>query len=90
MAGLETLIAYLIDQVKEQEGTPNKPALAKLVYLDDVECQRKLGNPAAGLEWRFHHYGPYSLELEQDINDNGFIRVFGDRRSGHGFSISSD
>ena len=49
----------------------------------------KLGKPATGLEWRFHHYGPYSAELERDINDNAFLHVFGDRHSGYGFSPSS-
>ena len=37
----------------------------------------------------FHHYGPYSAELERDINDNAFLHVFGDRHSGYGFSPSS-
>ena len=62
MADLKPLIAYLIDQVREQEGAPNKTALVKLVYLIDVECWRKLGKPATDLQWRFHHYGPYSAE----------------------------
>ena len=90
MADLKPLIAYLVDQVKDQWGTPNKTALVKLVYLVDVECRRKLGKPATGLEWRFHHYGPYSAQLERDINHNPFLEVFGDRNSGYGFSISSD
>ena len=90
MADLKPLIAYLIDQVREKEGAPNKTALVKLVYLVDVECCRRFGKPATGLEWRFHHYGPYSAELEQNINDNAFIDVFGNRRSGYSFSISSE
>ena len=90
MADLKPLVAYLIDQVRDQGGTPNKTTLVKLVYLVDVECWRKLGKPATGLEWRFHHYGPYSAELERDINDNAFVQVFGNRRSGYGFSPSSD
>ena len=90
MADLKPLVAYLIDQVRDQGGTPNKTTLVKLVYLVDVECWRKLGKPATGLEWHFHHYGPYSAELERDINDNAFVRVFGNRRSGYGFSPSSD
>ncbi len=89
MADLKPLIAYLIDQVRDQEGALNKTALVKLVYLVDVECCRRLGRPATGLEWRFHHYGPYSAELERDVNDNAFIHVFGDRNSGYGFAPSS-
>ena len=90
MANLKPLIAYLIDQVMDQEGTLNKTALVKLVYLIDVECCRRLGRPATSLEWRFHHYGPYSAEMERDVNDNAFIHVFGDRNSGYGFAPSSD
>ena len=90
MADLKPLIAYLIDQVRDQGGTPNKTALVKLVYLVDVECWRKFGKPATGLDWRFHHYGPYSAEMERDINDNTFLHVFGSRHSGYGFSTSSD
>ena len=90
MANLKPLVAYLIDQVRDQEGALNKTALVNLVYLVDVECCRKLGRPATGLEWRFHHYGPYSAELEQDVNDNAFINLFGDRNSGYGFATSSD
>ena len=89
MADIKPLIAYLVDQVRDQGGSPNKTALVKLVYLVDVECWRKLGKPATDLKWRFHHYGPYSAELERDINDNAFVRVFGDRHSGYGFSPSS-
>ena len=90
MTDLKPLIAYLIDQVRDQDGTLNKTALVKLVYLVDVECCRKLGRPATGLEWRFHHYGPHSAEMERDVNDNAFIHVFGDRNSGYDFASSSD
>ena len=90
MADFKPLIAYLIDQVRDQDGTLNKTALVKLVYLVDVECYRNLGRPATGLEWRFHHYGPYSAELERDINDNAFIHAFGDRNSGYGFAPSHE
>ena len=90
MADLKPLIAYIVDQVREQGGSPNKTTLVKLLYLIDVESCRKLGKPATGLEWKFHHYGPYSAQLERDINDNAFLHVFGDRNSGYGFHITSD
>ena len=90
MPDLKPLIAYLIDQVRDQEGALNKTELVKLVYLVDVECCRSLGRPATGLEWRFHHYGPYSAELERDVNDNAFIHAFGDRNSGYGFALSRE
>ena len=88
MADLKPLIAYLIDQVRDQEGTLSKTALVKLVYLVEVEYWRRYGKPVTGLEWRFHHYGPYSAELDREINDNPLFQVFGDRNSGYGFSPS--
>ena len=88
MADLKPLIAYLIDQVRDQEGTLNKTALVKLVYLVEVEYWRRHGRSVTGLEWRFHHYGPYSAELDREIEDNSLFEVFGSRGSGYGFSPS--
>ena len=90
MADLKPLIAYLIDQVRDQEGALNKTALVKLVYLVEVEHWRRYGRPVTGLEWRFHHYGPYCVELDREINDNALFQVFGSSRSGYGFSPSRE
>ena len=88
MANLKPLIAYLIDQVRDQEGTLSKTALVKLVYLVDVEYWRRYGKSVSGLEWRFHHYGPYAAELDREIDDNPLFLVHGSRRTGYGFSPS--
>ena len=88
MADLKPLIAYLIDQVRDQEGTLNKTALVKLIYLVEVEYWRRYGKPVTGLEWRFYHYGPYSAALDREIDDNPLFQVFGGRNSGYGFSPS--
>ena len=52
MADLKPLIAYLIDQVRDQEGTLNKTALVKLVYL--VEAGRTLIARVPGRPERKH------------------------------------
>ena len=88
MADLKPLIAYLIDQVRDQGGTLNKTALVKLVYLVEVEYWRRYGKPVTGLEWSFHHYGPYAVELDREIDDNRLFQVFGNRGTGYGFSPS--
>ena len=90
MADLKPLIAYLIDQVRDQEGTLNKTALVKLVYLVEVEYWRRYGRSVTGLEWRFHHYGPYCAELDREMEDNPLFQVFGGRNSGYGFSPSRE
>ena len=90
MADLKPLIAYLIDQVKDQEGTLSKTALVKLVYLVEVEYWRRYGKSLTGLQWRFHHYGPHSAQLDREIDDNHLFQVHGSRRTGYGFSSSPD
>lgn len=45
---------------------------------------------ATGLPWRFHHHGPYSAQLERDINANEFVHAFGNQQSGFGFRASSN
>ena len=42
------------------------------------------------MDWQFYHYGPYAVELENSINDNAFVRVFGGRQTGYGFSVSRE
>ena len=88
MADLKPLIAHLTGQVRDQEGTLSKTALVKLVYLVDVEYWRRCGRPVTGLEWRFHHYGPYAAELDREIDGNPLFLVHGSRKTGYGFSSS--
>ncbi len=83
---MKPLINYIVDQVNEREGVVGKTALVKLVYLVDVEHYRRHGKVVTGLKWRFHHYGPYAVELETNINSLGgvidedrFTGMIGDR-----------
>lgn len=71
MADLKTLIGYIVDQVTDRNGVVGRTSLMKLVYLVDVEHCRRFGKQATGLKWRFHHYGPYTHELDPAINPFG-------------------
>lgn len=71
MSDFKPLIAYIVDQVNEQGGFIGRTALTKLVYLVDVEHCRRYGKQATGLKWRFHHYGPYAAELDEDVRASG-------------------
>ena len=91
MPDLKPLIGYIVDQVNDRDGVVGKTALVKLVYLIDVEHYRRYGRPVTGLNWRFHHYGPYAAELEQVIRDNRFISEYGgQRRPGYRYSGKGD
>ena len=71
MAELKPLIAYIVDQVGDQGGAIGRTALMKLVYLADIEHYRRYGKQATNLQWRFHHYGPYSVELDREVRALG-------------------
>lgn len=58
------LLNYLILGVNERGGRPTRTQLVKLLYLVDVEHQRRAGRTSTNLEWVFYHYGPYAFEIE--------------------------
>ena len=90
MPDIKPLIGYILEQVREQDGRIGKTALVKLVYLADLEHYRTYGRRITDLHWMFYHYGPYAVELESAINDNIFVRVFGQRQTGYRFSTSAE
>lgn len=91
MPDLKSLIGYIVDQVNDREGVVGKTALVKLVYLIDVEHYRLYGRTATDLQWRFHHYGPHTAELERVIGDNPFVNEYGGwQRSGYRYYGSGD
>lgn len=54
------LVAYIVDVVRDDTGSePLFTKVVKLVYLIDVEYYRSFGRTLSGLQWRFHHYGPW-------------------------------
>jgi hypothetical protein len=42
-----------------------KTKLVKLLYLIDVEYQRRFSRKLTGLDWVFYHYGPYSPAIDE-------------------------
>ena len=71
MPNLTPLLNYIIDQTNQQGGAIGRTALTKLVYLIDLEHYKRHGKQATGLQWRFHHYGPYAPELQSQIQSIG-------------------
>jgi len=59
-----TLVEYIVRRLNEQEITPTRTQVAKLLYLVDVEYFRYYRKIISGLQWRFLHYGPYAVEIE--------------------------
>ncbi|MBA7628550.1 hypothetical protein ES703_36038 [subsurface metagenome] len=59
------LLRYIVDQVRDRDAVPTRTRVAKLLYLIDVEYYRRYGQTLTELPWRFLHYGPYAVEVEQ-------------------------
>jgi len=70
---LGQLILYVIDKVNDLGGYTNTIRLVKLLYLIDLEHQRRHGKTLTGLDWVFHRYGPYASELPRLTESLGFL-----------------
>ena len=54
-------VAALADDARQQSLGPIH--LLKYAYLADLaHASRRAGSPYSGVEWRFHHFGPWSQE----------------------------
>jgi hypothetical protein len=66
---LRDLLRYLIDETWRHERKPVRTRLMKLVYLLDVaHASMHAGATWSGLDWRFHHFGPYAQTLQDVLN----------------------
>ena len=66
---LRNLIAHVITELADMDAGFGKTRLVKLLYLIDVENYRRRGCTISGLEWRFHHYGPYASEIDAALRE---------------------
>jgi hypothetical protein len=61
----DDLIWYLTWRVREEEGTPIKTRLVKLLYLVDLHNMAVTGRQATSFRWIYYHYGPYAPAIEE-------------------------
>lgn len=47
--------------------------LIKFLYLADVHLFQQRRQLATGYRWRFYHYGPYTAEAQQDIDESASL-----------------
>lgn len=60
---LQNVITYLCFKVR----TISQTKLMKLVYLVDVYHMERYGSPLANASFKHWHYGPYSAEVDSEI-----------------------
>ena len=68
-ADRDVLIRFLVSCATSFNGAVSRIRLIKFLYLADVHSFRFFSRTATGYRWRFYHYGPWTLEAQQDIDD---------------------
>lgn len=65
-----TLIDLILERCElERMLPPLKTRLVKLLYLAELEYLRRTGRRLTGLDWRFHHFGPYAAVLSEHLGN---------------------
>lgn len=65
----DELIRYITWEATRLAGALTKIRLIKFLYLADVYLFGLVGQRATPYRWRFYHYGPWTLDAQQDIED---------------------
>ena len=60
LSPLEKQILYLIAELQDRDALCTDIRIAKFLYLADVEAMRTHGRAITGLEWKYHHFGPWA------------------------------
>jgi hypothetical protein len=99
---IRKLIRYILAEAGQDEDWRSRELgpihILKYVYLADMYYAAKnQGQGYTGLQWKFHHFGPWSLELYKEIPDavkalGGDIRTFESPygKDGYRFSLKDD
>ena len=60
-----SLIKKILEEAEKRGISVGRVRLVKLLYLLEVEYYRLYQKRLTSLKWRFYHYGPYPLEIEE-------------------------
>jgi hypothetical protein len=65
----DAVLSILLEAKQCGVGKVTRTALVKYVYLMDFwTAEETRGTTFTGIEWRFHHFGPYSDTLAADLD----------------------
>lgn len=65
---IEDALSLVVEVAKREEVTLTKTRLVKLMYFLDLRSWEESGRVVTGVEWIWHHYGPYSWTLEECVD----------------------
>jgi hypothetical protein len=63
------LIPAVLTYIQEHDGFATKTKLLKLLYLLDIEEYRQRRKTLTGFHWIFYHYGPWTPEYDDALNE---------------------
>lgn len=66
------ILLQILSEADQKSLTLSKTQLVKLLYLTEVEFYRESGERLTNLDWLFHHYGPYALEIDTLLKEKEF------------------
>ncbi len=67
-SNLEDVIALIASQARHQGARLTRTKLVKLLYFVDLRAWETFGRAVTGVEWVWHHYGPYSSTVVETCN----------------------
>jgi uncharacterized phage-associated protein len=77
LRGAPAALVALLAAARAQGAIITRTKAAKLLYLADLRAVEKIGRPGSGVEWRWLHYGPFSLRLLSIEEDHVGFGVIG-------------
>ena len=69
---LNSLITHIATELAHEGIGFGKTKPVKLIYLVDVENYRARRKTLTGVDWIFHHYGPYAFEIDKALAELEF------------------
>ena len=76
---IEDAITLLAEQATSHGVGLTRTKLVKLLYFVDLRAWERLGHTVTGVEWLWHHYGPYSSSIVEACDrmaTNGELHLF--------------
>jgi uncharacterized phage-associated protein len=76
LRGTPAAFVALLSAARAQGTVITRTKMAKLLYLADLDAVEELGRPGSGVQWRWLHYGPFSIALltiEDDLVSDGIV-----------------
>lgn len=66
---LEDTITLVVEEAARQRATLTRTKLVKLLYFVDLKAFEAFGRTVTGVEWRWHHFGPFAYAISETCEE---------------------